>query len=86
MELPVIFGDNKSYPDKPVCPICKKNKVFEPHSFSFISGGALIQEKSKYNKYSAYSVLEAFLNIGWHGSHPKDGGEGEDSELYIHLP
>ena len=68
------------YPKKPICPICRKKKVWEPHSFAVLWGGAM--EKKGRDHYS--TEIEAknivgVLELSWHGAH--DDGEGEFREI-----
>jgi len=76
--LPVVKGKKSFWPTKPVCPVCGKRKVWEPHSMAVLSAGALLmnrREKSggPSNKMDGYPSLE------WHGAH--NGGKGRDKEI-----
>ncbi len=82
MKYPLITDDSGIYPKRFICPICKKKKIGEPHSFAYLSGGALKVDKK--NKRSIMSEsLRGFLSIGWHGAH--DGGIGRDRDIYINI-
>ncbi len=77
-KYPVIKGKTDHYPQKPLCPWCKKHKVLEPHSMAILSGGALT--KKGRDHYSGPSNnLNAYLSLTWHGAHDK--GEGNDREI-----
>jgi hypothetical protein len=58
-----MSGDKYSFPNKEaICPICKKNKVFEPHEFAVLEGGIPLTSNSK--------KRDAYLYISFH-SHTK---------------
>lgn len=76
LKYPLLKGNKTSFPDKALCPWCKKNKVFEPHSFAVLSAGALLAEDSKLS----YSDMEGFFNLTWHGAHC--GGKGKLRDIY----
>lgn len=76
MKFPLLSGEITAYPDKAKCPICKKKKVFEPHSMAILSGGALYAGQ----KRGIPDKLEGFAHITWHGAH--DTGIGADRDIY----
>ncbi len=41
LKLPVVKGKAWHWPKKPLCPICGKNKVFEPHAMAILTAGAM---------------------------------------------
>ncbi len=41
-KLPVVKGTSNHWPKTPLCPICGKNKVFEPHSMAILTAGAML--------------------------------------------
>jgi hypothetical protein len=61
-----------------LCPWCKKNKVFEPHSFAVLSGGAMLMDKTRENG-GPDDRLDAFLSLSWHGAH--DNGKGNYRDI-----
>ncbi|HCE42607.1 MAG TPA: hypothetical protein DET40_03565 [Lentisphaeria bacterium] len=78
LKLPVIKGKTECWPNKAICPICGKHKVFEPHSMAILSAGAcLMNRKEKYGGPS--NQMDGFMHISWHGAH--DGGIGKDREI-----
>jgi hypothetical protein len=80
---PVLIGKIAIYPNKAVCPWCKKKKVFEPHTFVILSGGSLSKDSNK--SYSAPTKeLKGFLYLLWHGAH--DSGEGDKRDTGIIYP
>lgn len=66
-----------------LCPWCRKNKVGEPHSMAQLSGGALWQ--SGKDSSASANDLAGFLEIGWHGAHSEEGGEGRDANVCLSL-
>lgn len=78
MKYPIINLD-ESFPVEPICPICKKNRIFEPNNFIVLEGGALLVDKkgdSILNK-----KMEGYLNLIWHAQHEKDVNIEGDSHL-----
>ena len=73
MKLPLVKGRQLFCPRRPLCPVCKKSKILEPHSFAVLTGGALIMDRRRRNGRMD-DALDGFLDLVWHGSH--DGGEG----------
>ena len=80
-KLPVLEGKISTYPDEPVCPVCKEAKIFEPHSFAFINGGALLMDR-KEDSGGSSTDMDAYLTIGWHGAHSEGGDVTDDPEQY----
>ena len=78
IKLPTLGGLIDHYPEGPLCPWCRKNKVSEPHSFAVLSGGALLMNREK-DTGLPDDNLDGFLSLSWHGAH--DEGEGEDSDI-----
>lgn len=67
------------------CPICKKRKVFEPHSFAVCNFGVL-QKVAK----DTYQMLDndnydksCFLSFTWHGAH--SGGTGLYPDIGVNV-
>jgi hypothetical protein len=85
LKFPTIDGKKgkTDFPDKSICPVCKKNKVFEPHSFAVLDGGALLMNRKK-DEGGPSPNMDGFLNFIWHGAH--DGDIGIDSEVDALLP
>lgn len=82
ISFPVIDRRNQKYPKRPVCPICKKNKVWEPHSFVVLWGGAIEKKgRDHYESTIENANIVGVLNLDWHGAH--DDGEGEFREIGI---
>ncbi len=69
MNYPLIENDD-SYTKEPVCPICKKKKVFEPHDFLVLSGGAFLLNENGDSVFNAN--LKGFLDLCWH-THNESG-------------
>lgn len=80
MKYPVVKNTDH-WPTKPLCPVCKERKVFEPHSFAVLNGGAL---KGTLKSAGPASDLYGFLGLIWHGAH--DGGEGLYDGQYEMVP
>ena len=78
MRFPVVAGKKWSFPQKALCPICRKNKVWEPHSMAVLSVGAL-KVNRKRNAGGPSNELDGFFNMYWHGAH--DEGEGKDRDI-----
>ncbi len=78
-KLPVVAKTKSSYPDKALCPQCRKAKVLEPHSMAILSAGALrMDRKTDSGKMS--DNLDGFLSLTWHGAH--DNGAGDNRDIY----
>lgn len=43
IKLPVVRKGQVVFPDKAVCPWCRKRKVYEPHSMAILNAGAMRQ-------------------------------------------
>lgn len=85
MKFPLIEKNKSYYPDKAICPWCKENKVFEPHSFVHIGGGALLEYPDEDETFGSSEKMLVFFHVGWHGAHPEDGGVGKDPDTYVNL-
>jgi hypothetical protein len=79
IKLPVVSKGMSDYPQKGICPICRKGKVLEPHSFAALSGGAILMNRRN-NTGSSSDKLDAYLDLTWHGAH--DNGNGKNREIY----
>ena len=77
--LPVVKGKKVFWPTKPLCPVCKKRKVWEPHSMAVLSADALFHEPERKIRRPHSNKMDGFLSIAWHGAH--DGGKGRDKEI-----
>ncbi len=51
LKLPIVKGKSSHWPKKPLCPICGKNKVFEPHSMAILAAGAMLMDRAKDNAF-----------------------------------
>ena len=78
-KLPVVAKSKSSYPDKALCPQCRKAKVFEPHSTAILSAGALLMNR-KTQSGGMSDNLDGVMSLTWHGAH--DGGVGRNREIY----
>lgn len=76
--LPVTKGKNANWPSKALCPVCGKNKVFEPHSMAILSAGACLMNR-KEAVGGPSDKMDGFLNLTWHGAH--DGGKGRNKKI-----
>jgi hypothetical protein len=76
MKLPIIRKSQSIFPTKALCPICKQAKVFEPHKFVSLSGGACLMAKSEKDS-GPDSKMEGFFNIICHGK------EGAKNNYYL---
>jgi len=79
-KLPVVEGKQTNWPDKPVCPVCGENKVFEPHSFAVLNAGALLMNREE-GSGEMSDDLDGYLTMYWHGAHQEDNGQGVDPEI-----
>ncbi|MFA5835307.1 MAG: hypothetical protein WDA22_17640 [Bacteroidota bacterium] len=82
VKLPVVSKNVSDYPQKAICPVCGVQKVFEPHSFAAIDGGALLMNRRN-DSGTTSSTLDAFMGLTWHGGH--DVGNGKDREIYTKI-
>jgi hypothetical protein len=81
-KFPVIKGKRRNYfPSKPLCPVCGKKKVWEPHSMASISAGALLLLDKREDYWGPSEDMNGYLYLNWHGAH--DGGEGKYREMYL---
>jgi|MudIll2142460700_1097286.scaffolds.fasta_scaffold99599_4 hypothetical protein len=76
--LPVVKGKKTFWPPKPLCPVCKKRKVWEPHSMAVLSAGALLMNRRE-KMGGPSNKMDGYLSLEWHGAH--DGGRGRDKEI-----
>ena len=80
LKLPAVKGKSNHWPKKPLCPICGKSKVFEPHSMAILAAGAVLMDRTK-DCGGPSNDLDGFLALHWHGAH-NDGGQGENSDVF----
>jgi hypothetical protein len=66
MKYPLI-DKKEAFPEQPICPICSKNRVFEPHNFVTLNGGSFLLDKN--GDSTSNKRMEGFLDLGWHGHH-----------------
>jgi len=76
--LPVVKGKKSFWPTKPVCPVCGKRKVWEPHSMAVLSAGALLMNRRE-KSGGPSNKMDGYLSLEWHGAH--NGGKGRDKEI-----
>jgi hypothetical protein len=76
--LPVVKGRKTFWPTKPLCPVCKKRKVWEPHSMAVLTAGALFMNRRE-KLGGPSNKMDGFLSLAWHGAH--DGGKGRGKEI-----
>ena len=82
--LPAIDGRPGRFPrDEALCPWCRKNKVFEPHSFAILSGSAL--KRVGKDRFEIADDVSGFLEVGWHGAHSEEGSEGPDADIGLSI-
>ena len=81
-KLPVVTGEQTAYPARAVCPRCGRRKVFEPHSFAVISGGALFGRLGSKNA-GPDPRMKGFFGLTWHGAH--DNGSGDHRDVYVRV-
>ena len=79
LSFPIISGKTAAFPDSAKCPMCGAAKVFEPHSFATLSGGALLVDRAT-NCGEMSDDLDGFLSLHWHGAH--ESGVGIDPGKY----
>jgi len=73
MKLPKLKRKLAHWPTKPLCPVCKKKKVFEPHSFVLLSSFSLLSNRRKKRTFSV-DHLDTSVELMYHGAH--DTGVG----------
>ncbi|MCD4781198.1 MAG: hypothetical protein K8S27_11725 [Candidatus Omnitrophica bacterium] len=81
----LVEGEQSNFPDKAICPWCKENKVFEPHSFAGIMGGALLTDENDKESSGSSDRMSGFLDVFWHGAHKDEGGLGIHPDTEGHI-
>jgi hypothetical protein len=83
IKLPVVGKKQVVFPDRAVCPWCRKRKVYEPHSMAILNAGAMRQVGK--DRYEMATDTQAFMTLMWHGAHP--GGKGDLRDVYasVHI-
>ena len=81
--FPLIDSTPAHFPKKPLCPQCRERRVFEPHSFAALSGGACLIDPET-GDGGPDGRMQGFLDLTWHGGH--GSGQGEHRERYSTLP
>ena len=82
--FPVIKPKQSHYPTRSLCPWCRKRKVFEPHSFAVLVGGACLkQPRSKVS--GPDRRMEGFLAFHWHGAHNLGLGGSRDTYVVVDI-
>ena len=79
LKFPVVKGKSWHWPKKPLCPICGKNKVFEPHSMAILTAGAMLMDRAE-DSGGPSNDLDGFLALHWHGAH--NGGKGQHGDVF----
>jgi hypothetical protein len=79
LKFPVVKVKSNHWPKKPLCPICGKNKVFEPHSMAILTAGAMLMDRAR-DSGGPSNDLDGFLALHWHGAH--NGGQGKDDDVF----
>lgn len=79
MTYPTLTGEMTAHPSEALCPICRKEKVLEPHSMAIFSGGALYMGSHQ----GIPDQLEGYTSLIWHGAH--DGGTGNDQDIFTRV-
>jgi hypothetical protein len=82
LKFPVVKGKSGHWPKKPLCPICGRNKVFEPHSMAVLSAGAILMDRAE-DSGGPSDNLDGFLEIHWYGAH--DAGKGKDRDVFCEV-
>lgn len=78
--LPLLKGRTSVYPERPICPVCSRKRVFEPHAFATLAFGALFNTRSG---AGADDRMEGFLNLVWHDEH---SDVGRRPFVYVTVP
>jgi hypothetical protein len=81
LQEPILQNEDDVFPKNPICPICKKNRIFEPNSFAILTAGALLVDRET-NSSGPDDNLNGFLNLVWHGAHSNYGGQGIHPEVH----
>lgn len=74
MKYPIIKNKQNYYPKKPLCPVCKKRKIFETHTFVGISGGACLMDRKRKNG-GPDPKMDGFWDVYYH-DHKKTSDKG----------
>ena len=77
--FPILSDGQFIFPQEPLCPWCKKNKVLEPHSMAILNAGALLPDGENWKMADG---AEAFFEMLWHGAHTDMNGTGRDPDIY----
>ena len=83
MKLPLLREELDRFPNDDVCPVCRKAKVGEPHSFASLQGGAALVDSST-GTGGPSPLMRGYLYLHWHGAH--DSGKGVDPEVVALTP
>ena len=78
ISLPVVRKRRVVFPNKAICPWCRKRKVYEPHSMAILNAGAMRQVAK--DRFEMATDVRAFMTLMWHGAH--SGGKGELPDVY----
>ena len=80
MEFPIVSKRQNLFPTEATCPWCRAARVFEPHSFVCLNGGALRMNPER-DDGSASPDMDAWLDLTWHSSHSNCS-----DDAYVQLP
>lgn len=81
--FPVAKGGKVFFPKEALCPVCKAEKVLEPHSMAIVNLGAMLMTNRETGSGMMSDDLDGFLRFAWHGAH--DGGLGRDPGIEAHV-
>ncbi|MBI4529015.1 MAG: hypothetical protein HY695_34895 [Deltaproteobacteria bacterium] len=77
LKFPVAKERSIFFPKEASCPVCRTEKVLEPHSMAIVNLSAVLMTNRKTRAGSMSDDLEGFLRLIWHGAH--NGGTGPDA-------
>ena len=78
-----LKGDQTHWPTRPICPVCRRRKVFEPHSFVMLSAWALPPDRRKH-KARRVDLDDITVELYYHGAH--DTGIGDRRDITVWSP
>ena len=81
-QMKTLKGKSSHWPTKPLCPVCKRRKVFETHSFVSLSASTLIEVCPRKKTVEVDDLkVETSLGILYHGAH--DSGIGGQRDIFV---
>jgi len=78
--IKTLKGRQSHWPKKPLCPVCRKQKVFEPHSFVVLGSWTLLADPDGKTAKAA-GDLDVSLELLYHGAH--DSGIGDRRDIMV---